>query len=147
MGFTLNPRTRSCFGYVWERDLGHVRRRRVVVLGVLVSVVELCRVLGLVSGGRAEVAVVSFSVLRRRPLVRLFLDRAPRQGRPSAAGFAGRLRRSLTRRAIEKDLACIGSAARVWRSGFSWVRAWGCGLVVCGRVGASWVPMAVGGTL
>ena len=29
------------------------------------------------------------------------------------------LRPSLTRHPIEKDLACIGSAARVWRSGFS----------------------------
>ena len=30
----------------------------------------------------------------------------------------GGLRPSLTRHPIEKDLACIGSAARVWRSGF-----------------------------
>ena len=42
----------------------------------------------------------------------------------------GGLRPSLTRHAIEKDLACIGSAARVWRSGISCVGVWGPWLVV-----------------
>ena len=89
MGFTLNPRTCSCFRCVWERDLGHVRRRRVVVLGVLVSVVELCRVLGLVSGGRAEVAVVSFSV--SPPTLGSIVSRSRTASRTA---FGRRLRRS-----------------------------------------------------
>ena len=41
-------------------------------------------------------------VLGRRPVFESVLDLPRSQGRPAAAGFAGRLRRSLTRHPIEK---------------------------------------------